>query len=263
MLGEPADDNSSLRKGDRQMLSRFNQTLILSMVILIGFGMGESRLLAQGDVGGGDTGGQVTDPGQGQTGQNAGPGNLQTNAGGRGEGVGDLGEALELDETEDNRNQGFVGAAATRIQEQGFVGRPGQLVAPPLSDEGTLGGGVNDSVQSTININAGGGTGGGAAGFGAATNGVTITRRSMRSRVRPSFSAPRFTGTQVSTRFNKHFVLQPGSKTQPASYSINIQDRTAVLNGSVQTSAESERLVRQLRLEPGVYKIVNQLQILN
>ena len=137
------------------------------------------------------------------------------------------------------------------------------MIAPQLAEGAFVAGGVNDSSNSNVNISGGNAGGGGAGGFGGATNGVTITRRSMRSRVRPSFSAPKFSGQQVRSRFNNHFVLQPGSQTMAKSYSINVQDRTAVLNGSVSTKAESDRLVRQLRLEPGVYKVVNRLQVLN
>lgn len=253
------------------MSVKINHSIILSVLIVVGFGFCNAQLFAQGGTGGtgggqvgGDTGGQA-DGGQANTGQNTGStGSGSTTA--EGEGVGDLGGAIELDEfSEDTRNQGFIGSSATRIQEFGFVGRPSVLIGPPLSEGASLGGGVNDSVGSTVNIGGGGGNarGGGAAGFGAASNGVTITRRSMRSKVRPNFSAPRLNGAQVSNRFDSHYSLQPGSQFQRKNYSINIQNRTAFLNGSVTTLAESERLVRQLRLEPGVYKIVNQLQISN
>ncbi len=271
------------------MFSRIYQAVILAVGIFVGIGLCESTGLAQGGTGGtggiGGTGGGTGQVGTGGTGQvdgttggliNTGQttggqstgstsGSGSSNVSNSSQGVGDLGNAIELDDIVDNRNQGFVGATAARIQEFGFVGRPGELIAPPMADGSSFGGGVNDSTQSTINI-GGGTTGGGNAGrgvtgFSAAGNGVTITRRSLRSAVRPSFSAPQMSGAQVSTRFGNHFVLQPGAQSQPGSYSIDIRDRTAFLNGSVSTLAESERLVRQLRLEPGVYKVVNQLQI--
>ena len=244
-------------------------------VIIIGFGYCNSTALAQGGDGGGggggggDTGGgsQVVDPGvPPSTGQGGNAGNAGSNVAGAGEGVGELGNTVQLDPFnddtfDDNRNQGFVGVSAQAIDQRGFIGRPGELTGPPLA-EGALGqGGINNQSNSTVNI---GSTGGGrGAGFGAVTNGVTITRRNMRSNVTPSFYAPQRTDQQVSSRFNNRFVLQPGSQPESGSYSLTIQQRTAFLTGSVNTSAESDRLVRQLRLEPGVDKIVNQLKVLN
>jgi hypothetical protein len=131
-----------------------------------------------------------------------------------------------------------------------------------LSDGATFGGGVNDSVNSQF---TGGSTanarGGQQAGFGAAENGVTVIRKSIRARLRPSFSAPRPTGQQVATRFNDHFYRQPTSQDVAGEYTINVQDRTAFLDGKINSRNDMERLVRQLRLEPGVYKVVNRLQV--
>lgn len=247
------------------MFQKVTQAAILSVVVLIGFGTCESTVFAQGDLGipTGDTGGQTAAPQQVVN-----PSDRGANVSGVGEGIGPIGQTVELDPfnvepTDDTRNQGFVGATATRIQESGFIGRPGELIAPPLAEGALLAGGVNGSSNSTVSIGGGGTAGRGGAGFGAATNGITITRRSMRSTVRPSFYAPQLTAQQVTTRFGNHFRLQPGPQSPAGSYTINVQDKTATLNGSVNTRAESDHLVRQLRLEPGVYKIVNQLRILN
>ena len=179
--------------------------------------------------------------------------------------VGDITEAVNLDASEDQRNQGFVGATASDVQA-GFVGASSDRSGPPLAAGATFGGGVNGSVSSQFtaaapNTNSGGGRGGQAAGFGAAANGVSVIRKSIRARLRPNFSAPRPSGSQVSNRFNDHFFRQPGLQLRASQFSITVENRTAFLRGTVDSAAAGERLVRQLRLEPSVYKIVNQLQI--
>jgi hypothetical protein len=177
-----------------------------------------------------------------------------------GEGVGDLDDAIDLQPTPDQRNQGFIGSNSVRIQESGFIGAPGEIAGPGLADDATLGGGVNNQGGSSVSI----GTGGGRGGFNAAAdNGFTVPRRSVRARLVPSFYSPPRPSQQVVSRFTNHFQQQPSAWQTGNNYSINIQNRTAFVNGTVGTRADSERLVRQLRLEPGVYKIVNQLQILN
>ena len=73
---------------------------------------------------------------------------------GAGEGVGELGSAVEFEEFDDTRNQGFVGVTADRIQESGFIGRS-VLLGSPLAEGASFGGGVNnvDSNQGNIGNN--------------------------------------------------------------------------------------------------------------
>ena len=188
---------------------------------------------------------------------NAASGSGGSTVSGTGDGVGELGSAVEFDEFEDNRNQGFIGTTAEKIQESGFVGRS-ELLGSPLADGASFGGGVNNVDSNQINI---GGTG--AGGFGAATNGVQIIRRSMRSRVRPNFDAPKLSEAQVAGRFERRMDLQPGDIASSKNYSVSLKNRTATISGSVGSRADSDRLTRQLRLEPGVYKVVNRLKIAN
>tara|TARA_B110000495_G_C23027415_1_gene610845 strand:+ start:1959 stop:2660 length:702 start_codon:yes stop_codon:yes gene_type:complete len=188
---------------------------------------------------------------------NAASGSGGSTVSGTGDGVGELGSAVEFDEFEDNRNQGFIGTTAEKIQASGFVGRS-ELLGSPLADGASFGGGVNNVDSNQINI---GGTG--AGGFGAATNGVQIIRRSMRSRVRPNFDAPKLSGAQVAGRFERRMDLQPGDIASSKNYSVSLKNRTATISGSVGSRADSDRLTRQLRLEPGVYKVVNRLKIAN
>ncbi len=179
---------------------------------------------------------------------------------GAGEGVGELGSAVEFEEFDDTRNQGFVGVTADRIQESGFIGRS-VLLGSPLAEGASFGGGVNNVDSNQVNI--GGTAAGGRGGFGAAGNGVQVIRRSMRSRVRPSFEAPKLSEAQVSGRFERRMGLQPSEVATSNSYSVSLKNRTATLSGSVGSKAESDRLIRQLRLEPGVYKVINRLKVVN
>lgn len=248
------------------MRKRFEFKLVLSTMALLTLACCGTSLHAQdGQIPGGGGGQIPTDPGV-PTNPTDPTGDRGSNVSGVGEGVGDLGNLIDLDpfndqNFEDFRNQGFIGATAEQIRTFGFIGRPGDLIAPPLADGATFGGGVNDSVSPSVNI---GGGGGGGAGFGAATlEGVVIVRRNMRSRVRPTFYTPRPSAQNVANRFSNRFALQPGFYIPQNSYTVSIQDRTAVINGTVGSQDQSDRLERQLRLEPGVYKIDNRLEILN
>ena len=249
-----------LMKGESVSL-KVNLKLVLSATICLGLVVCNSTGFAQ------VLEGPIGDAGQVPV-QQADPSERGGNVSGVGEGVGDLGQTVQLDPfnvepIDDLRNQGFVGVTASRIQDKGFIGRPGELIAPPLA-EGAFeaGTGVNESSNPVVSI-GGGNIGGQGAGFSPAQEGVVITRRGMRSRVQASFYAPQIPAQQITSRFANRISLQPGPQTPTRNYTINVQNRTAVLNGSVNTRAESERLERQLRLEPGVYKIVNKLQILN
>lgn len=179
---------------------------------------------------------------------------------GGGEGVGELGSAVEFEEFDDNRNQGFVGATADQIQESGFIGRS-VLLGSPLAEGASFGGGVNNVDSNQVNI--GGTAAGGRGGFGATSNGVQIIRRSMRSRVRPSFEAPKLSEAQVSGRFERRMGLQPSDVASSSGYSVSLKNRTATISGTVGSRLESDRLIRQLRLEPGIYKVVNRLKVVN
>ena len=173
--------------------------------------------------------------------------------------------SLNLGATEDdNRNRGFIGATAPYVSERNFVGSA-SLTFGVLAEDATFGGGVNGTTVSAVPN--GGGTGGGrggfggAGGFGAGQTSGNIIRGNLRSRLRPAFAAPRVpTGVTVG-RFNSNFLRQPGTQAMVGRYQVSIQNKTAFLTGFVSSKADASRLERQLRLQPGVYKIVNQLQV--
>ena len=174
--------------------------------------------------------------------------------GGGGGGGGDGGDLVSIETSENTRNQGFVGATAPGISaepQDGFVGAVSEQSGPPLA-AGSFGGGVNDVAPPSFS---------GAADGGGEAPGFTVNRRSpgVRARLRPSFYAPAVPGTAVPTRFQSHFNRQPGSQRTGNQYSVTVNNRTAYIRGWVNSAADSQRLERQLRLEPGIYQIVNEL----
>lgn len=206
----------------------------------IGFAQAPGGGAVDGGDGGGGGGGGVATPSD----QNS---NVTTGDGA----VDPATDQVDIEISENERNQGFVGATSANIAgtEEGFVGAVSEQSGPPLDDNASFGGGVND-VAPTI-----------PGGANGENNSFTVTRRSIRARLRPNFYAPVNSGEDVSNRFQNHFSRQPGSQLSGSSYNITVNNRTAYIRGSVNTPADSERLERQLRLEPGVYRIVNELSI--
>ena len=215
-----------------------------------------------GDFGGGDGGGDGGDFGGG----GIGGGGLGGGTGGDGAFGDDFGNVLGGEQTDDQRNQGFVGATGTRIQQNGFVGPPGETSGAPLADGASFGGGTNGA-------GGGGGGGGGGSGGGGGNNrnsgfggpgqekGFQVFRSSVRANLRPRFSFPQVNGSQVADRFQNRIRRIPHMGNDGAGVQISISNRTATIQGFVGSAEERDRIERQLRLEPGVYRINDQSQI--
>jgi hypothetical protein len=182
----------------------------------------------------------------------------------------DFTDSAQLDlggSTDDNRNQGFVGATAPAVAERNFVGSASQtfgaLGTTPNGETATFGGGVNDSSNLSIPSSSAGG--GGQGGFGGANNtgtsGVSVIRQNLRAHLRPAFSSPTVNPLYTAQQFTSNLSRQPGTENLQGRYQVYIQNKTATLIGSVQTQADADRIVRQLRLQPGVYHIENQLSV--
>ena len=195
--------------------------------------------------------------------------NLFGNGGGGGGGTtaGDNDDAVDIDDAasldlggqgEDNRNQGFVGATAPGVTENNFVGAASQTFGA-LAEGATFGGGVNDGVTSSVPSGAGGG--GGAGGFGAINGGGSVIRSSLRTRLRPSFTAPRIAPQVIEGNFYNNIARQPSAQSLVGRYQVFVENKSATVVGTVNTRAEADRLIRQLRLQPGIYEIDNQLQV--
>ena len=155
------------------------------------------------------------------------------------------------------RNQGFVGATAPGITENGFVGAGSQTFGE-LAEGATFGGGVNDGTASSIPSGSGGG---GAGGFNGANAGGSVIRSNLRTRLRPAFAAPVIPSRVIEGNFNSNLARQPTAQSLVGRYQVRIENRTAIVTGVVDTQADADRLIRQLRLQPGVYGIVSQLQV--
>ena len=179
--------------------------------------------------------------------------------GGGGDGGVNLDGAAELDfgGAPDMRNQGFVGATAPGITENGFVGAGSQTFGE-LAEGATFGGGVNDGTASSIPSGSGGG---GAGGFNGANAGGSVIRSNLRTRLRPAFAAPVIPSRVIEGNFNSNLARQPTAQSLVGRYQVRIENRTAIVTGVVDTQADADRLIRQLRLQPGVYGIVSRLQV--
>lgn len=210
-----------------------------------------------GDQGNGNNGGAVTG---GATGGATGGSTGESTQDQFGSEDADLLSGIDL---EDVRNQGFVGPAAERIQSQGFVGPPGETLAPPLAEGATFGGGVN-----------GGGSGGGGSGnqrstasrggqgFGQGnTKGFQVIRQSVRTRLVPEFASPATPPAEVGARFRSQIQRQRGIQSDGAQLQIVMDGRQATVQGFANTVAEKQRFIRQLRLQPGVDRIIDQVLV--
>lgn len=252
----------------------------LTAILSVTFLFASQDLHAQfdgGGLGGGVGGGIPTDGGGGNIGGDF-AGNDAGNAGNNGGGndggnFGDdasFGEVLGGAASDDVRNQGFVGSTGTSIQESGFVGPPGETTGPPLADGANFGGGVND-----VNLTTGGGAGGNAGGrlnnrnngFGVAgqqgiVKGFEVLRSSVRANLSPQFDSPTVSPDQIENQFQQTIRRIPNMTGDGSGVQISIVGTTATVRGIVASEAEINRIERQLRLQPGVYRIDDQTQVI-
>lgn len=215
-----------------------------------------------GQGGGGQGGGQVpTIPDTGNIGNQGGggvdtggdTGDAADGGGTETDGVLDTVEPFTLEfDIEDRRNQGFVGATAEQISAQGFVGPPSQTTGPALTEDSTIGGNVNSGLgqRNATTSNA-----------TLQENGFTVQRQGIRSRLVPSFAAPRTPGFVAASRFQARIVRQPVVSQMAQGIRVSVSNRTATMTGFAASQAQRDIIKRQLRLEPGVYKIVDQTKI--
>lgn len=192
--------------------------------------------------------------------------------GGGGGAAGNIDGAADLDlggSGEDNRNQGFIGATADRVTENTFVGSTSQTFGA-LAEDGTFGGGVNAGTISTIPGGGGGGGGGGNVGGGqggaggiTGTDSGSIFRSNLRTRLRPAFAAPVIPAQVTETNFYNNLARQPSAQSLVGRYQVSVQNGAVTVTGVVDSQADADRLIRQLRLQPGIYgRIDNQLQVI-
>ena len=178
---------------------------------------------------------------------------------------GDIQENLSLDTSipeisipdfDDGRNQGFVGSTSTNIQEFGFVGGISQFVGG--ASEGSFGGDFDPA--SGGGGGSAGGRGGNAGFAGGNANGFEIVRpKYIRTRLRLNFDAPTVPGSTITVQFKDRLKQLPAVGQSP-SVTVSINNRIATITGNTSSREEAVRIERQLRLEPGVSRVVNKLK---
>ncbi len=241
------------------MQRKFSLLAIFVFVVSVGCFSVET---CRAQDGGGNTGGNTG----GDTGGNGGGLDLGNGANGGFNGL-DLGQnafGLQNDisvEPSLRFETGFVGPTALDLDGQGSGDRSSGHVGQRI--EGDFGGGSNNSLTlgSTTNAGQGGRGGGGAAGGSSLF--FSVPRMGIRARM----ARPRFITSAVlhSPTFAAQFVSRldriPATRELGKQYRIDVANKTATLTGTVGSVKESQMIERQLRLEPGVYRIVNRLQI--
>jgi len=228
--------------------------LLSTLAILLAVFLSESALRAQGT--GTDTTGTGTTgtTGTGTTGTTGTTGGAGGNAG-AGTDVADPGNAVSLDQNlgvttpdeisvqDDRTVQGFAGLATDQIIH------PYSQFYSDLASGGAAGGGRGG------NAGRGGGVGGNAQ------NGFVVTRRSIRARLNVQISAPVISGQIRSNRFNQRISRNPVLRAYASTVALSVEGRTGRLTGIVGSEKQKSMLERQARLEPGIYNIVNQIQV--
>ena len=159
------------------------------------------------------------------------------------------------------RDQTFVGASASSTPEGRaefrFVGTISEAFVGDAAATGPAGG------QGGFAGAGGLGAGGlGAGGLGAGMNGFRVQRpQAIRSRVVPGFSSRPLSPNFVSTRFNQRISNLPVTRDFADSVRVTMQGQTAIITGTALNPQQIDRVTRQLRLDPGVSKIINQAEV--
>lgn len=229
-----------------------------ALVIGVVLGLGESGL-AQGG-GGNQTGGggqtptvQPTIPTQNQGGSQGGDVAMPTSPF-------QLGDLLTIGQDfsresvyENNRIQPFVGPS------QANVVHPRSQINPAGSTLGSSGG---TGFTFSNSGRTAGQTGRSNTGFnstGTATNGNSVPRRGVRTALNhtPVYVAP---SDLVALQFTGRLSRLPALSTA-GPVVIAVENRVATLNGVVETTEQGELIARQAELEPGIDRVVNNLQV--
>ncbi|MDG1873095.1 MAG: BON domain-containing protein [Mariniblastus sp.] len=243
------------------MFLKTSRAALFAVTLVLALG-GIQSASGQDGGGGGDGGGSVEAPvSSGGNSNNVTQGGDQSTVN-TGDGRVDPSvDNVEIEFSENTRNQGFVGATTSNIveTETGFVGAASEQSGPALSEDASFGSGANDYSPVVPGLARPSTGGGGVAGGTEIYS--SIVRKGIRAKLVPSFYAPKPSSVNVANRFRTRFAAQPGGRPATRGYSVTVKNQTAYLNGTVSSPVDSQKLERQLRLEPGVYKIVNRLSI--
>ena len=254
---------------------------IFTSVLLAGCFSSTGFAQEQGGAGGGGfTGGDTNN--QGGFGNDLGGGFTGgTNQGGgnTGGGIGGLSDSVSADDF-DPTNQVQIQPPEDERRLVPFIGPASDSLFNFFEGVGSVTGGGGTGFGS--NIGGGGGFGGGQLGggqfggqlggllggqfgaqFGGQGNGFTITRRSIRAPLTPAFTSPVVTGAQVSARFTDRLIRIPSIQRLGGTQDVRVtvSDDTAVISGTVSSLEARDKVERMARMEPGIYRVVNQLQV--
>lgn len=166
------------------------------------------------------------------------------------------GEQFEFEEI----TNAFVGSTGATIAEDGFVGSIQESMTGQTS--GTGGGSTGGNTGLRNAGNTGRGLNSGLGGFGGSQYVQQIPRGGVRARLVNRVGGVRPTGQFVRERVESRFLQTPALQSSSlAGVSISVDNGTATLTGVASSQEIADRLVRQLRLEPGVYKVDNRLTV--
>lgn len=232
---------------------RLLHVFALALTLLAGASVGYSQDLGDlndldPNLGGGVDNGNVVDNGNFGNQGGGGGGNLPGDGGDFLEGVGEM--------IADERAQGFVGPTASAIEsgDTGDIGGSPGFIGPTKDRIEATSGGAEIQRE------------GGSAGQGSAageTNGVFISRSSVRTRVVPNFSFDPIPNAVISRGFEQRLRRLPMDGRGSASQGVRVQieGTTALISGVAANQQAIDDMLGQLRMEPGVYRIINDVRI--
>jgi hypothetical protein len=243
----------------------FSLAIVAFSVVSTAYGQGLGDLGGDlggnigGDLGGGDLNQQdLSDQIFDAVEQGGGPanttGNTIGNTGGGAGGIGTPAENstfdMEVEVAEDQRNsRGFVGISLIDSDEALEF----KFVGPRAGDT------AGASARTPTNFGRGGGGFGGGSNV---TSGVFVNRGNpVRTRLVPRFQARQVSPIATASRFNSRLQSLPINQNSRNSMRVVMQGNTAVIRGNAQNREQMMKIARQLRLEPGVSRIVSQVSI--
>ena len=237
---------------------RSGSLFYLATTIITVMGLG-TPLLAQQTGGAGNV--PTVDPGATQTTQAPATTNPATQGSFETGGDFDFGNLVdqlqipEIPEIENTRNQPFVGRSIERFETLGIQAHPRSNATAPGSIFSSGGGAGGRGFA---------GARGGNAGQRGLQNGTSnsVVRRSLRTRLVPRITVSNpVTPEQVSTRFQQRLVNRQMVDNPLANVQVRVENKTAYLTGVAPTLDARNRAERMARLEPGIYRIENKIQV--
>lgn len=163
----------------------------------------------------------------------------------------------------------FVGATASSLTAQGepnsWVGNSAQSMTGS-SGGGTSGGSSNRAgtggASGLRNTGLGGMNQFGQMGGAGSSMAFAIPRGGVRAGITNRIAIERPTNTAVGQRFQGRLARTPAAQSLDLrGISLTINGGTAIVSGQVASQEDAERIVRQLRLEPGIFRIDNRLTV--